>query len=203
MPTHSDCSKEGPRIFPLRIPSINRQWERVLHLGTKRVYSANEPVLCEKAICNDLLYLASGRVRCEHPGIKGNLKICFYAESGSIFAEAVTVCRGPVVANFVATKRSIIYAFSRETLRDRIVVQHPDLAFNLMEAMAYKIRMYSMHLCSITLSDIGGQVCRILYHILLENRETRECVPRISQQEIGDMLGVHRNTVVRAVRRSC
>lgn len=191
---------ETGSAFPLSLPRINSPWERILHLGVQKRYKANELILTGDTPPDELMYIHSGSVRCEHPGLKGNLKICFYAESGTIFAETLAINGLPTVASFFAAEDTVVYAFSVKTLKNDIVPNHPDLAFNLMRTMAYKIRLYSLHLESITLNDVCGQICRICYSMLAAE-DALERTPGISQQELADILGVHRNTIVRAVRR--
>ena len=186
--------------FPLSIPSINREWEKVLHLGVRKRFPAHELIMRGDRACDEMMYVYSGRVRCEHPGLKGNLKICFYAESGTIFGEALAINHLPTVATFFASEDTVVYAFSVTTLKNDIVTKYPDLAFNLMQTMAYKIRMYSLHLESITLNDVYGQICRICYSLLIESNSL-ERTPGISQQELADILGVHRNTIVRTIKK--
>ncbi len=192
--------KESGNAFSLFIPPINRDWEKVLHLGAQKKYKENELIMRGDKDCEHLMYVHSGRVRCEHPGLKGNLKVCFYAEGGSIIGEALAINDLPTVATFFASKDCIVYAFTIKTLQTEIIPKYPELAFNLMQTMAYKIRMYSLHLESITLNDIHEQICRICYSLLIETNAL-EKKPGISQQELADVLGVHRNTIVRAVKK--
>ena len=199
-PLTTTTLQENGNAFPLSLPRINHPWERVLYLGVQKKYKANELIIRGDTPCDELMYIHSGRVRCEHPGLKGNLKVCFYAESGTIFAETLAINHLPTVATFFAAEDTVVFAFPLKIVQNDIIPNHPDLAFNLMQTMAYKIRMYSLHLESITLNDVCGQICRICHSILAADNSLQH-VPGISQQELADILGVHRNTIVRAVRR--
>jgi CRP-like cAMP-binding protein len=146
------------------------------------------------------MYVYAGLVRCELPGAAGNLKICFYAHKETIFAEGLVFQNLPSVSIFTASEDSIIYAFPAHIVRDEIIPRYPDLAFNLMQIMAHKLRLFSLHLECITLTDVCAQICKICYSILIEQGNTM-CSPGIGQQELADFLGVHRNTIVRAIHR--
>lgn len=187
----------GANAFPLLAPAISRQWEKVTNLAVRRTYKKNELIVSGDAPCNALMYVYSGLVRCEHPGARGNLKICFYAREHTIFAEALAFHHLPTVASFFAASDCVIYEFSVDVVKN-IIIKYPDLAFNLMVVMAHKIRLYSLHLENITLDDTRTQICKICYGLLAEGGALKRS-PGVSHQELADILGVHRNTIVRAV----
>lgn len=190
-----------PQPFPFWILPSNKQWESVLHLAERREYAPQQHIVRSNVVSQEFFYLRQGKVRCEQTGLNGNIKVCYYVKSGSLFGEGIAISAIPSYAALLAVDACVVYAFSLKLLYAVIAREHPDLMLNMMELMAYKIRMYSLHLYSTTLNDIESQVCRILYQLLTYENRGREWADNFTQQDIADVLGVHRNTIVRALRR--
>jgi CRP-like cAMP-binding protein len=188
-------------LFPFWKQPSNAVWEKVLHLGKRNIYNPHDVILPGNCQSRAFFYLKSGKIRCAQTGLNGNVKLCYVVQPGSIFGENIAISKIPSIAQFQADTTAIVYTFPLDLLYTTIAAAHPDLMLNLMELISYKVRMYSVHFYSTILSDVGSQVSRILYELLIENGGGESCVPKFSLQDIADVLGVHRNTITRAMQK--
>ncbi|MDA8334835.1 MAG: Crp/Fnr family transcriptional regulator [Peptococcaceae bacterium] len=185
-----------PGGSPLFEPS-NLDWEAYLSWGQPRcyprgavVYHANEPV-------HHLYYLKSGLVRQFFVNSGGVEKVVGLIKAGNIFGEAVFSHGFPALCTNTAAKDSLIYSFSREAIAGLTKI-NPLILNNLIRSMSLKIRMLTTQINVLTSVDAQAKVERIIYLLVQQSSHGRIDL-ELTQQDIGELAGVHRVTVSRTL----
>ena len=180
------------------IKPANQLWEQVLHLGLRQQYSRNaliggngEPVHC-------LHYLSRGKIKLCRLTAEGQEKILFYIEKGNLFGEVPFWSGQPMDSAFIAVEPCDVYTFTRRTIKEDIMSGYPELIMNLMEGMAQKMHIISGHACNA--ASLLNQVSKMLVWVAerdpVAQKEIRNfTVKGVSQQELANILGVHRVTL--------
>lgn len=183
------------------LEAMNRPWEEVLHLATRHIYPKRYPLVLHDDTQCDFFYLSRGRLRIMHGTKDGYERAMLYVGPGNIFNEATALagfddpdCR------LFCMEESEMYRFPGRLLHDPCFVStYPHLIVNLMTSMSTKVLI--MH---VSLSDTGGstavkQVSRFLCSLSHLHGGELDFDPRMTQDELAILLGIHRATLVRAL----
>lgn len=182
----------------------NKIWESVLQLGQKQIYEKGAIILGGGKPVDYLYYLHRGRIKFSKLTADGDEKIVWYIDKENIFGAAPFFDRRPIrdVCNLLtALEECEVYIFSRECFSKEIVVKYPELLENLIQSMAYKIFLGLNR--GGDLSSLPSRVCKVLRYVI--QKEAGGVIDRkvrskgISQQELADILGVHRVTLNNAI----
>ena len=103
----------------------------------------------------------------------------------------------------VAASDCIAYSFSRQCVMSEILPRHPDLMLALLKTLALKVRILSNQTVCLSLDDLSSRICKFLH--LRQNEQDQEggaqfVSPGLNQQELANLLGVHRVTLNKALR---
>lgn len=183
----------------------NKLWESVLELGQKHTYEKGSIILGGGKPVDYLYYLHAGRIKFSKLTADGDEKIVWYIDKENIFGAAPFFDRRPIrmMCNMLtALEDCEVYTFTRECFSKEIVVKHPELLENLIQSMAYKIFLGLNR--GGDLSSLPSRICKVLHYVI--QRETEAGISGkkvrskgISQQELADILGVHRVTLNNAI----
>ena len=197
----ADSSRTG------KLEDMNAPWSRLLHLATRYTYPKRYPLVLAGDDMFDFYYLAKGRLRIMHGAENGRERAMVYIGSGNVFNEATALagfddpdCR------FYCMEDVELYRFPGTLLHDpRFVAEYPELIINLMVSMSTKVLV--MHA---NLSETGGgtavkQVSLFLCGLSRLHGDKLDFNPQMTQEELAIFLGMHRATLVRALRvlRGC
>ena len=186
-----------------KLEGMNAPWSRLLHLATRYTYPKRYPLV----LAGDFYYLAKGRLRIMHGTENGRERAMVYVGSGNVFNEATALagfddpdCR------FYCMEDVELYRFPGTLLHDpRFVAENPELIINMMVSMSTKVLV--MHA---NLSETGGgtavkQVSLFLCGLSRLHGDKLDFNPQMTQEELAIFLGIHRATLVRALRslREC
>ena len=183
----ADSSRTG------KLEDMNAPWSRLLHLATRYTYPKRYPLVLAGDAMFDFYYLAKGRLRIMHGTESGRERAMVYIGSGNVFNEATALagfddpdCR------FYCMEDVELYRF-------------PGTLLNLMVSMSTKVLV--MHA---NLSETGGgtavkQVSLFLCGLSRLHGDKLDFNPQMTQEELAVFLGIHRATLVRALRvlRGC
>lgn len=183
----------------------NKLWESVLELGQKHVYEKGAIVLGGGKPVDYLYYLHAGRIKFSKLTADGDEKILWYINKENIFGAAPFFDRRPIrdMCNMLtALEDCEVYTFSRECFSKEIVVKYPELLENLIQSMAYKIFLGLNR--GGDLSSLPSRICKVLRYVIQREQGTGAADKKIrskgiSQQELADILGVHRVTLNNAI----
>jgi CRP-like cAMP-binding protein len=178
------------------IKDTNACWRSVLHLSRQLNLVKGQEVQQGK----DLLFLESGKVYLKFQNLEGVEKILWFVQEGCIFAETPFF---DCIANegvLVCATDCVIYAFSTRAI-DQISKERPELLLNLLMSMSRWIRILSYHASSMCLDDTLVRICRCLSQRLVPGSSPLTAKIGISRQEMANLLGIHRISLYRVLRK--
>ena len=148
-----------------------------------------------------LFYLLEGAVRMESFDAAGNSKIYWYVEPGCLFAEVPLFHQQTSRLRAVTTCSSKVCLFSRDVLFQTIFPQYPEAVEDMLRSLAWKIRVLTNQIATLSLDDLSVSICKfLLLHATRDVSGTLVADPGISQQALASLLGVHRVTCNRVLR---
>lgn len=184
------------------IDSINTQWEDVLCLGKRQDLKKGTVIINDGQYINNIYYLRRGEVKMSALNAEGMEKIIWYIQNGSLFGETPFFDKKPCYNVFTSTQDCEVYLFSRECIFNEIIPKYPELAINMLESFANKVRVLSTQVKDITLRRPVTRVCKMLYYLsgpnkkeIFKPQERVKCMKKITQQDLASFIGVHRVTL--------
>ncbi len=185
------------------IPPEAGVWRQVLHLGTRLHFRKGEEVMHGGAKGEYLYYVHQGEVRLMRSTLDGREKILMSMRSGSITGETPFFDEVPARSSIVAGTDCVVYAFSHDCVMHEIVPCYPELTLALLHSLASKVRVLCNQSVSLSLEELPARICRFL-HLRMRNSGQGDPDPRIlpglNQQELANLLGVHRVTLNKTLR---
>lgn len=178
------------------LESANSPWEKVLHLGIKKNIKKNCIILGNGQPVNDLYYLHTGEVKYTAVNTNGEEKTIWYISEGNIFGEVPYFDKANCYSIISSTTDSIVYTFSRQLFIETIVPQYPDIVPEIFVTMAHKIRVLVGQINDLTLNSPKIRTYKMIY-ALMSNPQNNHI--HISQQELANILGIHRVTLNRII----
>lgn len=147
-----------------------------------------------------LFVLCSGEVRISTPSDQGKDTIFSLFTAGDIFGEITFLDGGVRSADAVTVKDSELMIIER---RDFIplIERHPAMATRLIEVLCQRLRRTSEQVENIAFLGLSDRLAKALLHLLRTSAVSspRGCI-RITQREIGQMIGVSRESANKQLR---
>jgi CRP-like cAMP-binding protein len=122
--------------------------------------------------------------------------------SGDLIGELGVVRAAPRSATVTVCAPTVVHAFRREDFLD-VLSRHPDAWLAMTSTIADRLDWANQHRLEFAGHDVLTRVARVL--VLLADRHGRP-VPHgldlgvpLSQEELGRLIGAHRDAVVKAI----
>lgn len=184
-------------ISPIILTGLNSPWEAVQHLGVPAQFTASQVIAQNDR--SGFYYLKRGRVRLSYIAPNGQERVLFYLGRGTLFLDAPVLVQSLCIFTCMEAGEAIF--FKKSLISESFVVQHPALMLNWVESVARKSSNFYKQLCGIGLHDTFVNVCRVLYSMVLYQKEQGKIVPYLTQLEVASLLGVHRGSLHKAFVR--
>lgn len=195
--------------------NICPSWNKVSHLASRRTFARGSQIFDLQTPVNGVYLVREGIVEIILYTQSGPEKVLFYVGRNCIFGEVSCFATGDSgEASARARSDCVLEFFSREVIEGVIARDYPQLLIELIRADAYKIRMYGVLLRDTLISNSFVRVCKMLVYLVnfQESEITRvykkhrdhkyvHIQPELSQADLARLLGVHRVTVTKAIRR--
>ena len=175
---------------------MNSSWRSVLSLARHTSWAKGEYV----RLGRDLLFLERGSVRLAHQSMEGAEKVLWYIREGCIFGESAFFDPIPEENYCICMTACSVYAFSPTNVK-RISVEHPELLLNLYQSMGRKLKILSHQASSLCLDSVLVRICKFLSQRIVSGSSPLVADIGMPQQEMASLLGVHRISLYRALRR--
>jgi CRP-like cAMP-binding protein len=128
---------------------------------------------------------------------------------GCVFGEVCCFTPGAIQEVFVKARTDCtIYFFNRELVEGVLAREHPELLLELVRILGHIVRMYGVLIQDSLNLDFFARVCRFLVYLVRlkgaepEGRQVQVLVESgVTQGDMARLLGVHRVTVGKAVKR--
>jgi len=192
--------------FPV-FEDICPSWGRVTHLATRQVYPKGALILDMEAPADGVYFIKEGQVDTALYTLNGPEKVLYGVSQGCVFGEASCFSTGVTgEASVWARTPCVIYFFRKETVEGEIARDHPQLLIELARMLGHIVRMYGLWLQDSLSQDYFVRVCRILVYFVRWKKgspvlESVLIQSDVSQNDIAKLLGIHRVTVTKAVKR--
>ncbi len=201
---------ETPMQFQFPIfENLCPSWGSVTHLGTRKSIPKGTVVLGVNRSVDGVYFIAEGIVETVLHTVSGPEKLLYRLGKGCIFGEVCCFAPGENREAMVKARTDCtVYFFKRETIEGVIAREHPHLLIEMIRILGHIVRMYGILLQDSLGLDFFVRVCRFLVYLVqfraAEGAGTQGRViiqSDMTQSEMARLLGVHRVTVTKAVKR--
>lgn len=185
------------------VPAQATCWRKVLSLGRRLKFAKGAQVYPRNSESPTLFFLDQGEIWLVRSSLDGREKIIWSIGADSLFGETPFFDELAPRSVMVAAKECIVYSFTRQCVLLEILPCYPDLMLALFKTLALKVRILSNQAASLSLDHLSSRICKFLHLRQIEQsqQEKTPCVsPGLNQQELANLLGVHRVTLNKALR---
>jgi len=185
-----------------KIPNMARTWQGVLSQGSRIERAKGCELLGCGRIWNVLYYLEVGEVHLTRTLPDGRERLLWISTPPCIIGEGPFFDQLPASSSFIVKKPSVFYAFSHDWVMNTLLPKYPELTLTLLQGMSSKLRMINNQSVCLSMEDISMRICKFLYSKLKIDKTSaiHSIEPGLSQQELANLLGVHRVTLNKTLR---
>lgn len=180
------------------------QIEQIKHLCRRRGCAPRETVVAQGDDSGDLFAVVSGRLKVATANGDGGEMVLSILGAGDVFGEVALLDDQPRSASVSALERCDLLVLDRRAFR-ALLLRMPPLSLALMRVLARRLRDLSDRAQDVSLLDVTGRLARALLALA---RRFGGPTPaglavelKLSQQELGEMVGATREMVNRCLRR--
>lgn len=172
--------------------------ESLMRYAKNHKYPRNAVILTEGDECNNFYVIKRGKVKVyvddEDDG--GKHIVLNILEAGSYFGELGLIDGEPRSASVMTMEKTELLAISPHDFHQFLEENH-SVALIMMKALVRRIRTLTLSVRDLALLDVYSRVSN-----LLKNRsdDSGDINPKLTHQEIADMIGASREMVSRIMR---
>ena len=182
-----------------QVAELNRCWEKLLHLATRHVYARQ--AIIQHQLSNCFYYLEDGLVGIFYTASCGRERLTLRLKPGCIFNEARPLSGLQPEGRFVCMRDSVVWHFPERLLGDvDFISAHAAEISNLLRSMGIKILTHYLFLAEMGTGSHEAHLCRFI-QALARGSQQRNIKSHMTQEEVASLLGIHRVTLARLVRR--
>jgi CRP-like cAMP-binding protein len=179
--------------------------ERIGGLAKPRLCHARETVVRQGDDSGDLYAVVRGRLKVSTANAEGEEMVLSILGAGDVFGEIALLDSQPRSATVSALEPCELLVIEGPAFR-ALLMRVPALSLSLMRVMAKRLRDLTGHAEDVSLLGVSARLARTLLALARRFGERRaggalEVVLKLSQQELGDMVGATREMVNRCLRR--
>lgn len=193
-PEYLELWRQVPFLAAVSLPII----EALASVGTPRRASAGETIFIEGDPVAGLYLIETGAVRISRFSKDGREYTLHLLGPGDTFNDVASLDGGSNPASAFAHTDALLWRVARDDLH-RIALQHPELAWALIENIAGRARYLVDAVQSLAMLNVRGRLARLLLD-QAEATERGESPMMMTQEEMANHLGTVREVVGRALR---
>ena len=194
--------------FPI-LENLCPAWGRATHLASCRRVAKGTVVLGMGSAMDGVTYVQEGVLETVLVTPNGPEKVLYFVGEGCLFGEVCFSVGGPNEEVFVKARTDcVLHFFSREAIEGPIAREHPELLLEMVRILGHIVRMYGIQLQDSLSLDFFVRICRFLvYLVRFKGAEPGRSQAHVlvasgvSQGDLARLLGVHRVTVTKAVKK--
>jgi len=176
---------------------------KILHYASTRTYQKNSVVINEGDDTDSLYIIDSGSVKVYLSDNNGKEVIVNTLEAGDYFGELSVLTTGKRSASVITTSSSSFIVIYKHDFKE-LILEHPDIAYTLLENLANRVRNLTDNIKSLALEDVYGRVVKTLMNlsepVSTDSPKKRIIKKRLTQQEIANRVGSSREMVARILK---
>jgi len=178
--------------------------DAVRSLAVRRRYRARQVVLRKGDPALQIYVIVSGRLKAITSGAEGREATLSIMGPGEVFGEVAVLDGEPRSATISALEKCELLVIHRDDFF-RYLERSPRVAIKLLEVLARRLRRLSERVEEATFLEVPGRLAKQLLRLAQRyGREIGSGAVRIelklSQQELGDLVGVTRESVNKQLR---
>ena len=174
------------------------QRARLASLARVRVYKARETIVEKGDPARELFVLLRGRAKVLTRGAEGADAALNVMGSGQVFGEVALLDGQPRSATVIALEECEVAVIDLQAFRD-FLVSSPPVAFELLGVLARRVRELTARLEDRAFLDVPARLAKQLLWLAEHHGERTasgaQIAVRLSQQELGDLIGATRESV--------
>lgn len=164
-----------------------------------RNFPKNTIIVSEGDETNSLYLIESGRVKFFLSDEDGQEVILNFQEAGDYFGELSLLDNAPRSVSVMTMEPTTLSVVSRDDFF-RCLRDNPDIALELLQHMARRLRGLSDEVRALALSDVYGRVKRLLEKMAQERDDGEVVSEKMTHQQISQMVGASREMVSRIMK---
>lgn len=173
-------------------------------LAVVRRYPAKQLILRQGDPGGALFAIVSGHLKAFTQGLDGHDTLLTIMGAGEVFGEVSLFDGEPRSASVATLDKSELVILSRDSLQP-LLLQSPALAIKLLEVLARRLRRLSERSEDITSLDVSRRLAKALVKLAAAygepvDSERIRIQLKLSQQELGDLIGATRESVNKHLR---
>ena len=174
-----------------------------LRASMQQVQLARAEVLFAEGDQGDRLYvILEGKIKLGRTKSDGRESLLAVLGPGEMFGELSLFDPGPRTATATSVGDSVLIGLGHEAIQPWLL-QHPQVAFTLLNALARRLRRTNDSLADLVFSDVPGRVAKALLDLSTRfGRPTDGGVlvaHELTQEELAQLVGASRETVNKAL----
>jgi len=182
----------------------SRELDGVLSLAVRKKLRARQVVLRKGDPAMQIYVIVAGRLKAITTGSDGRQAALSIMGPGEVFGEVAVLDRQPRSATISALEPCELLIIQRNDFF-RYLEKSPQVAIKLLEVLAGRLRRLSVRVEDSTFLELPGRLAKQLLRLAdrYGKRSTSGSVRislKLSQQELGDLVGVTRESVNKQLR---
>jgi len=182
------------------IRGANLEWEAALHLAVRRTYPKDAIIPHRES--PGIYYIAKGVVLISYIAPCGHERKTLYIKAGTLCNEARSLTGYEPGGRFTCLQDVELYCFPENILTDLDFIRsYPHLILSLMRSMANKMLIHYSFLADMGTGSPLIHIARFLLALAINRGHTTRFKAEVTQQELADLLGIHRTHLARLLRQ--
>ncbi len=200
MEVHPDILRKGSLIFAAL---SDEDIQAILELASTVRYPAKHMIFQAGEPGDTLLLVLEGRVKIFLASPEGKEAILSILEQGEMFGEMALLDGRARSANATTMEECRFLTIGQKDFLN-FLEQHPKVALKLLAALSHRLRATNDRVGDLSFLNLPARLARILLNLGQQyGRSTSEGIVvglKLSQEELGNLVGVSRESVNRQVR---
>lgn len=173
--------------------------QQIRERAVTRKFSKNTIILTEGDETTSLYLIESGRVKFFLSDDTGQEVILNFQGPGEYFGELSLLDGAPRSVSVMTQEPTTLSVVSRDDFFG-FLRTNPDIALELLQNMAVRMRELSDEVRALALSDVYGRVKRLLTRMARESEDGTVVTEKMTHQQISQMVGASREMVSRIMK---
>lgn len=183
---------------PLFQDLSDAQLDFLISLSHRFTYPKHSILLNQGEMSNSLFIVLEGRLKVFASGEEGKQTVFAFLGPGKFVGELSLLDDGPRSASVKAVEDTQVLLVTQEAFY-RFVDAHPETLLPMLRIMATRLRIIDETVCALSTQDVYGRLSRILQQEA-EEENGKQTVPRMTHQDIAEMVGSSREMVSRILK---
>jgi CRP/FNR family cyclic AMP-dependent transcriptional regulator len=167
--------------------------------GVVRTYPKHMILIHEKDSNSSLYVILRGRVKIYVSSENGKELVLNVHSSGEYFGELELIDSDPCATSVMTLEPSHICMISKAGFQCYLS-EHPAIAFELLHALAQRVRQFTAHVKSLALDNVYGRVTHTLLHLATKRDGQFVIDERLIHQDLANRVGASREMVSRILK---